>query len=820
MMMMRVVAVAALVLASVVVGVLGAPPKVSLSAPVHDAVAGAEGVARRVLGEEVALNIVFQEIPPNVADGHDVFEIETVDGQLVIRGNTAVAMSSGLYWYLRYYCNSQVTWGVNDSGRQINVSAQLPVVKPMVRKVNQVRFRYYMNVCTVSYSMAWWNWTRWEKELDWMALHGVNLPLAFTGQEYIWYEFYSSLGLTDSEILDYFTGPAFLAWQRMGNLKYWAAPLDKDWRTSQYNLQLKILSRARELGMVSALPGFAGHVPTAIKRIFPHANLTQTAGWANFNSTYSDVSLLQPTDPLFLQLGTKFYKMLIKAFGTDHVFQMDTYNEMQPSFTNMTLLAESNRVVYQAMANADPEAVYLMQGWLFHESYWTPEHVKVYLSGVPDDKMIILDLNTEANPVFSLTSDYFGKLWIWNMLLNYGGRRGLYGNATDISTRPLLDLHRAQGTMDGIGITPEAIENNPVMFELMLEMGWHATPPDMHDWIAAYASSRYGKRESLTQSAWQLLLEHVYDQPDIDRFHMEMVPDLSSSESRNSNTTALVQAWRLLVTAAVNGSLPITGPFSYDLVDVGRQALLNLWSDVRGMLVAHVKEYNANIDSSPSTAASHVPAIKSLFTLLLDITSDLDRLLGTDVNYLLGVWLESAKATAANADERATREFNARNQITLWGPDGEITDYAAKQWQGLVSDYYVKRWEMMHDATLSALNSSTKIDTSAPKDTLKFEQAWGNENKTYPTAPQADVVKVSAAMLQKYASSSSNYTVSTGFDVPFKDIYQGWTRDVAQLQILCDADPTCVGFNSNGYLKNSLTPSKSSPGTKFYIKNT
>ena len=27
-------------------------------------------------------------------------------------------------------------------------------------------------------------------------------------------------------------------------------------------------------------------------------------------------------------------------------------------------------------------------------------------------------------------------------------------------------------------------------------------------------------------------------------------------------------------------------------------------------------------------------------------------------------------------------EYNARNQITLWGPNGEIVDYANKQWAG------------------------------------------------------------------------------------------------------------------------------------------
>jgi alpha-N-acetylglucosaminidase len=39
-------------------------------------------------------------------------------------------------------------------------------------------------------------------------------------------------------------------------------------------------------------------------------------------------------------------------------------------------------------------------------------------------------------------------------------------------------------------------------------------------------------------------------------------------------------------------------------------------------------------------------------------------------------------------------EWNARNQITLWGPRGEIRDYATKQWAGVVADYFKPRWEI------------------------------------------------------------------------------------------------------------------------------
>ena len=65
--------------------------------------------------------------------------------------------------------------------------------------------------------------------------------------------------------------------------------------------------------------------------------------------------------------------------------------------------------------------------------------------------------------------------------------------------------------------------------------------------------------------------------------------------------------------------------------------------------------------------------------VFLDILKDLDRILATNKNFLLGPWLESAKAMATDSQERKLYEFNARNQITLWGPDGQILDYGGEK---------------------------------------------------------------------------------------------------------------------------------------------
>jgi alpha-N-acetylglucosaminidase len=115
-----------------------------------------------------------------------------------------------LNWYLKYWCNASVSWGVNGTGNQLRLPVVLPAVAQPFRMASPHLYRYYMNVCTLSFSTVWWTWERWEQELDWMALNGINLPLAYTGQEWVWNQLWSSLGLPAGTYE--FTGPAYLAW--------------------------------------------------------------------------------------------------------------------------------------------------------------------------------------------------------------------------------------------------------------------------------------------------------------------------------------------------------------------------------------------------------------------------------------------------------------------------------------------------------------------------------------------------------------------------------------------------------------------------------
>jgi hypothetical protein len=111
------------------------------------------------------------------------------------------------------------------------------------------------------------------------------------------------------------------------------------------------------------------------------------------------------------------------------------------------------------------------------------------------------------------------------------------------------------------------------------------------------------------------------------------------------------------------------------------------------------------------------------------------------------------------------------------------------------------------------------------------EWAWNVDNKTYPVTPNPGALRVATATFAKYvpgygggASAPPGYVAVQGEDaqagtpgVPV-DLMQAWHRSPSVLAFLCSTEPTCRGFNSNGYLKNDTSRVVTSAGTTLYLK--
>jgi len=532
----------------------------------------------------------------------------------------------------------------------------------------------------------------------------------------------------------------------------------------KHQLQLQILQRIRQFGMLAILPGFAGHVPEKLKTVYPKADIVQLNPWAvGFEGTF----FLSPTDPLFNLLGTQFIKLQTEIYGTDHLYNADPFNELHPPSSDPAFLANVSRSIYQSMAVADPDALWVLQAWFLvgGQSFWKPPQQKAFFGGVAKGNLLVLDLWAEVVPIWNQTSSFYGHDFIWCMLHNYGGRSGLYGTLDRVAQGP-WKARLGGGSLVGLGLTPEATETNPIMYDLMFELVWTRDPVlDLDDWVHTFGVRRYGIDIPETTKAWGHLGESVYNcttsqmgtvgsyvvaRPGVDLRQIGCCSVLQTYYDPN----LVANAFSSLISAAdTEESLSHLQPYLNDLVEVGRHFLsdvaIGLYSDI---MAAYKK----------SDYEKFQTATAEFITLI----NDMDRLLSTQADYMLGRWIQNARTWGSTQEEKNLYEYNARLQITLWGvpePSSGLHEYAFKLWAGLVADFYQPRWLMFFNRLNNSIINGIPFDQSLfDRDVINdVEITWISDNrKVYPISPSGDTLAYSKLIYTRYASVLSRYPVS------------------------------------------------------------
>lgn len=660
----------------------------------------------------------------------DFFELDQKGDKVVIRGNNYVNIATGLNWYLKYYAGIHLSW----NGMTAKLPESLPKVSTPVRKETNLSLRYDFNYCTYSYTMAFWDWERWEKEIDWMALHGINLPLAVVGQECVWKNMLEKLGYSKEEINKFIAGPAFLAWWAMNNLEGWGGPNPDSWYTQQEALQKKILKRMREYGIEPVFPGYSGMVPhDANKKL--GLNVTEPALWNGFTRP----AFLLPTDSRFNEIASLYYKELEKLFGKANYYSMDPFHELEDA--GSVDFDAAGKAVLKAMKDVNPKATWVIQGWTENPR---PEMIKNLNNG----DILILDLFSECRPMWGIPSiwkrekGYEQHDWLFCMIENFGGNVGLHGRMDQLLNNFYLTKNNPLAAhLKGIGLTMEGSENNPVMFELMCELPWRPEKFTKEEWLKDYLFARYGVRDEKITQAWSILADGIYNCPfgNNQQGPHESIfcgrPGLNnfqaSSWSKMQNyydPTSTEAAARLMLEVA--DKYKGNNNFEYDLVDIVRQSL----SD-RGRIV-----YNQTIADFKSFDKKSFAAHSQEF---LNILLAQDRLLGTRSEFRVGRWIEQARNLGTTPEEKDLYEWNARVQITTWGNrvcanDGGLRDYAHKEWNGLLKDFYYKRWAAYWQTLQDVLDGKPMVEL----DYYAMEEPWTLAHNPYASQPEGDCISV------------------------------------------------------------------------------
>ncbi|XP_041968860.1 alpha-N-acetylglucosaminidase [Aricia agestis] len=686
-------------------------------------------------------------------DSKDVFTLRTVNGVLQIRASTGVAAVWGFNYYLKKYCRSQIAWQV----RRVSVPSPLPEVNEVV--VANDRFRYYQNVCTASYSFVWWTVDDWVKHVEWMALNGINVGLAPVAQEAVWAEIYERLGMTDQEIAEHFTGPAFLAWLRMGNVHGWSGPLLRSWHDRQRNIEDKVVDYMYRLGMVPVLPAFNGHVPRAFRRIFPNATFSTVQPWNKFNNDYCCNLFLQPTEPLFKELGTMFLKNITARHGFSNIYAADPFNEVIMEPWSDHVVRETSKAIFSTIEGVDGNAVWLIQNWMFvHDPVlWPLDRVRTFLTSVPNGRMLVLDLQSEQWPQYELYDMYYGQPFVWCMLHNFGGTLGMFGNTKSINKNVYEARNLRNSTMIGVGLTPEGINQNYVVYDLMLESAWRKTPiEDLNAWVEAYAERRYGCNG--TSLAWRYLLRSVYSFDGLNRMRGKYAvtrrPSFKIRPWAWYSGHDIFEALKYFVFSDPNACN--SDGYNHDLVDVTRQALQYRTDQLYLKIL--------------EDRSSQLYVFNSSINRFLDAMGDMESILATNGDFSTQNFFDAARQVASNRLESYLYELNARNQITLWGPTGEISDYACKQWAEMFHYYYIPRWSKFLSLALDAKARGETFDEKTAQRVVRASVEEQFPSVTIDALPRQDANMLALRLYEKWAhvSDLEDLPISVIREIPNK----------------------------------------------------
>ncbi|GJJ08051.1 hypothetical protein Clacol_002258 [Clathrus columnatus] len=705
-------------------------------------------VQRRLPDHTQAFNF---NLVPSSGDEFEISDSATSTPGITIQCSSSNACARGLYTYLKDFGGVDIWW---TGSRLSQLASPLPKVGTPVKGSSIVDYRYYFNTVTFSYTTAFYTFDQWSFLLDWMALKGVNLPLAWVGYEYIFLQTLKQVGMSEQDVISFFSGPAFQAWNRFGNIQgSWdggsgESGLPLQWINDQFALQKQIIARMVELGMTPILPAFTGFLPCSITTLYPNATVVNNKNWGGFPDNLTSDCFLLPTDPLFTKIQKIFIQNQKTAYGNvTNMYTLDQYNEMLPS--NETECSESDLQnissnTFQSLREADSKAIWIMQGWSFSifSWFWTNDCISAYLGGVSDPNgMLILDLYSEAQPQWQRTSSYEGRPWIWCELHDFGQNQGFEGYLLNVTVSPIEALHSPNSTMKGIGLTMEGQEGNEIVYDILLDQAWSTFPLSIPQYVTSWVDRRYQLSENTSrtawndvQTAWSLLSSTVYNNSDPGtqatvKSILELAPALSGLVNLtlpdyhpteifyDTNTTILPALNSLLQAKSEYSPLGQVPEFQYDAVDLTRQLLANRFQVVYEELVEQYTNSNITSDTLANTSQH-----------LQDILSNLDTLLYTNPNFLLSTWIQSAtnwSSEGTNGSYTRYLEYNARNQITLWGPTGEINDYASRQWAGLVGTYYLPRWKMFTDYLIKTKgNNETYNGTVISNQILKFGLDW------------------------------------------------------------------------------------------------
>lgn len=659
----------------------------------------------------------------------DYFSVASLRGKILLTSNSGLGLASAFNCYLKEVCNCHIS----RFGNQVNLPHNLPQVNGKIDRKTDCKYRYAYNYCTHSYSMAFWTKEQWQKEIDFLAMNGVNLVLDILGMEEVYRRFLTKLGYRHREIKNFLVGPAYYAWFYMSNICSLGGPIHDDFFYEKCEMARENHRRMKALGMDIVLQAYTGIVPRDIQKKDREVPVIEQGKWKGIERPL----IVSPDSVHYVKYAKLFYECQKEVFGDiTHFFAGDVCHE--GGKLNKKSAKESFSNVMESMLSFDKDAIWVVQCWAMNPTPLFTKSVKQYR----DEHILMLDLNAEkinhnANNMARMAK--YGNV-LFGLLNNFGGRHGIFGDLPSL----LKDIKStsARPNFKGLALTAESVNVNPIVTDLFFSCVWEDVG-NIDDWVQKYAIRRYGKENENIAKAMEILLKTAYGNdtgalsfgatetmfcrrpldPETKMFTARGVVKLPYSKDEFDEAVKLF--------LADYDKFKHNECYVYDAVDLLRQSLANKLSRLAKKCASEYKskDYFAFMDYSKQ---------------MMELADMLDRVLLNCKDFSFSSYIEPVCEYTEKLDD-FTKELymiNAKALITTWycrllADKGNLHDYAHRQMGDLVNSFYKMRWEKLIEQV------QIEMDGGKPQeiDWFKLEWDWVLSETKYTKKVREDSLK-------------------------------------------------------------------------------
>ena len=664
-------------------------------------------------------------------NGRDLYEIEANGDRIVLRASSDSALAAGYYRYLRVCCDMDLSPCGNT---EVYAAGEPRQPKKKIVQVLRYDLRLAMDYDVYAHDAYAWDWARWERELDYLAMQGVNAAYMPVGQEAVWYYAALDLEIKREDAMVYLCNPCYYPLQLAGKIDSFLSVTDTNYLKAQIALGKQIITRMREIGIEPILPAFSGHVPKYLKGYFPQSSMYFVTSYEGFPFTYR----VYPDDPLFGKVAAALQKRQTEYFGTAEYYMADPFCGVQPRIKDAALLSGTGQAILTAIRNASPDAI-----WVHHANMNTG----ALTQNVPKDAVLAVDTDGTQRA-------YCGDLpYIRGMHVNAGAHTSLCGDVAKILTETFPQ------DAAGLGVFSDYTLANPLFASCAFRRLTEDAVENAADVFADEAVRRWGSAESCLRSAAKTMLETCYNasSPAVPVGSVPATrPSTQLVHTARGDTLALHYDNRDLCRALeslLSSEGDYTDGYVFDVCDLTRQMLSNYARRLYTGVITGYEKRDSRLFETTTNG-------------FMRVLSDMDRLLGTRPEFCLHRHVYTAGSRAEGKNDQQNFELALLVSLTLFGPMQEPDNYDVrwKEWSDLTGGYYAKRWHAFFTMLAENFKKRKQISTVCRdakdgrnpsrgnkfcKQLDKIERDW--VRTCVPNAPgEEDTLAVAQELLTKY----------------------------------------------------------------------